>query len=131
MGNIMPSASLAWRLVEGFPPERVGVIYDPGNMVVEGYECYKMGMELLGDHLAHVHVKNGSMEKGPVRPDGTQEWKRMWAPLKEGIADWRQILADLYEGYLSSENFSEEPLEEKLAGDARYVRALLAEVQGG
>ena len=135
MGNIMPSASLAWRLVKDLSPEQVGVIYDPGNMVVEGYECYKMGMELLGDHLAHVHVKNGSMEKGTVRSDGTQEWKRTWAPLKEGIADWRQILADLaavgYEGYLSSENFSEEPLEEKLAGDARYLRALLAEVQGG
>lgn len=135
MGNIMPSASLAWRLVRDFPAEHVGVIYDPGNMVVEGYECYRMGMELLGDHLAHVHVKNGSMEKGAVRPDGTREWKSTWAPLKEGVADWRQILADLltvgYEGYLSSENFSDAPIEEKLAGDARYIRALLAEARGG
>ncbi len=135
MGNIMPSASLAWRLVKDFSPERVGVIYDPGNMAKEGYECYRMGMELLGPHLAHVHVKNGSMEKGAMRPDGTQEWRLRWVPMKEGVADWRQILTDLvavgYEGYLSSENFSEEPTEEKLAGDVRYVRALLAEVGGG
>ena len=129
MGNIMPSASLAWRLVSNFPPEHVGVIYDPGNMVVEGYECYKMGLELLGGYLAHVHVKNAVME----RADGAKGWQRSWVPLKEGVADWRQILADLasvgYDSYLSSENFSDGPTEEKLANDARYLRALLAEVQ--
>ena len=135
MGNIMPSASLAWRLVSGFPPERVGVIYDPGNMVVEGYECYRMGLELLGGHLAHVHVKNGVLEEADARPDGTRVWRRRWVPLKEGIADWRQILADLmavgYEGYFSNENFSDEPLEEKLANDARHLNSLLAELRDG
>jgi len=135
MGNIMPSAALAWRLVSDFSPEDVGVIYDPGNMVKEGHECYRMGMELLGGYLAHVHAKNGVMEKTGARSDGTQEWRLNWVPMKDGVADWRQILADLvavgYDGYLSSENFSEEPLEEKLAGDARYLAALLAEARGG
>ncbi|MBW7459087.1 sugar phosphate isomerase/epimerase, partial [Paenibacillus sepulcri] len=56
--TIVPSASLTHRLVSGFNPDQIGVIYDPGNMVYEGYENYRLGLELLGPYLAHVHVKN-------------------------------------------------------------------------
>ena len=38
MGNIIPSASAAYRLVSSFDPYYIGVIYDPGNMIYEGYE---------------------------------------------------------------------------------------------
>ncbi|MNH42928.1 hypothetical protein D3C79_1047240 [compost metagenome] len=57
-GNIAPSASLARQLVDGFDAKHIGVIYDPGNMVYEGFEQYKLGLEVLGEYLGHVHVKN-------------------------------------------------------------------------
>ena len=56
--NIIPSASAAYRLVSPFPAESVGVIYDPGNMVHEGFEQYRLGVELLGEYLDHVHIKD-------------------------------------------------------------------------
>ncbi len=46
--TIAPSAGLCHRLVSRFNPDHIGVLYDPGNMVHEGYENFRMGMELLG-----------------------------------------------------------------------------------
>ena len=57
-GTLLPSASLARRLLERFSPDEVGVIHDAGNMVFEGFEDYRLGLELLGPYLAHVHLKN-------------------------------------------------------------------------
>ncbi len=102
--TIAASASAALRLVEHLDPEHVGVLYDPGNMVHEGYENYRMGLQLLGPYLAHVHVKNAAW----VQQD--QQWHCQWAPMLEGIVPWQQIISDLqsvgYDGYLGVEDFS-------------------------
>jgi len=104
--TIAPSASLAYRLVERFSPERIGVLYDPGNMVHEGYENYRMGLELLGPYLAHVHVKNAGWFP---KPDG-EGWECRWAAMDRGIVDWKQVVADLkavgYDGWYGVEDFS-------------------------
>src|SRR5690348_12532391 len=36
-GTIAPSTAQARALVDGLPPERAGVLYDPGNMAIEGH----------------------------------------------------------------------------------------------
>ena len=54
--TLTPSASAARRLLEGLDPAYVGVIHDIGNLVIEGWEEH--GLDLLGEYLAHVHVKN-------------------------------------------------------------------------
>lgn len=109
-GNIASSASLAYRIVSHFDPEHIGVLYDPGNMVFEGFECYKMGMELLGEYLAHVHVKNGFWEVKKEHEDGRVEWGVQMAPVEKGMVDWKQVLADLkavgYDGTIGMEDFS-------------------------
>lgn len=38
MRTICPSAGLTYRFVSNFDPEYVGVIYNPGNMIHEGFE---------------------------------------------------------------------------------------------
>lgn len=123
MGNIMPSAGLAHRIVSNFDPDHVGVIYDPGNMVYEGYEQWKMGMELLGHYLRHVHVKNSAWSR-----ERTGAWRAEAAWLEEGIVDWRRVVADLravgYDGYLSLEDFSELDTHTKLKRDLEYLRGL-------
>jgi len=132
MGNIAPSASLARRLVEGFDPERIGVIHDAGNMVYEGFENYRMGLEVLGEYLGHVHVKNAVWHKSEEAPEPPRSslWNARWAPLREGVADLGQLFADLrhigYDGWLSIEDFSSpHPNEASLRNQADYLRSLL------
>jgi len=123
MGNIMPSAGLAHRIVSNFDPDHVGVIYDPGNMVYEGYEQWKMGMELLGHYLRHVHVKNSAWSR-----ERTGAWGAEAARLDEGIVDWKRVADDLraigYDGYLSLEDFSELDTLTKLKRDLAYLKSL-------
>jgi sugar phosphate isomerase/epimerase len=129
-GSICPSASLTYRLLSHFDPRDIGAIYDPGNMIAEGMENWRMGMELLGEYLAHVHVKNQIWHVDHIEPDGTFIWRYQAAPLREGIVNWREVLADLravgYDGWLSFEDFSTAlPTEQKLAENLAYIRGLM------
>ncbi|MBD0379463.1 sugar phosphate isomerase/epimerase family protein [Paenibacillus sedimenti] len=108
--TIAPSAGLVHRIVSGFNPEHIGVLHDAGNMVHEGFENFRMGLELLGPYLAHVHVKNAQWVPTGERQDGIALWKSEWSPLDEGIVNWKQLLGELkavgYDGYLGIEDFS-------------------------
>lgn len=129
--TIIPSASAAYRLCERFDPQWLGVTYDPGNLVFEGFENYRMGLELLGPYLAHVHVKNAIWAQAGTREDGSDVWEGKWTAIRHGIVPWREVIADLravgYDGYLSLEDFSGTfPTQELLADFASYMRELLA-----
>ncbi|WEG09381.1 sugar phosphate isomerase/epimerase [Microbacterium horticulturae] len=122
-GTMCPSASLGERLVRGLDPRRVGVIYDAGNLVIEGYEDTRMALDLLGEHLRHVHLKNTGWRRGA---DGAWEW--FWAPLDEGILDAREFLDLLeragYDGWISLEDLS---TTRGPVATMRYNAALLRE----
>lgn len=106
--TIAPSASAAYRLLEGFDPAALGAMLDPGNMVNEGFENWRMGMEQLGPYLAHVHMKNAAWRVEDS--GGAHRWKCDWTQIDKGIVDWAQVVADLkavgYEGYIGVEDFS-------------------------
>jgi sugar phosphate isomerase/epimerase len=126
-GTICPSASLAHRLVSDFDPERIGVIFDPGNMAQEGFEDYRIGLELLGSHLAHVHLKNAAFD----RPEGGGVWKPLWSPLEDGVVDFDRLFAALggigYDGWLVVEDFSgARPSREALRHNLKVIRDLIA-----
>jgi sugar phosphate isomerase/epimerase len=126
-GTIVPSASAARRFLEGFDPEWVGAIYDPGNMVWEGHEQYRLGLETLGPYLAHVHAKNSSWRQSGRRADGSRAWQAEWAALDAGIVDLRGLFAALrqvgYDGWVSVEDFTtERPLAERVRVNLRYLR---------
>lgn len=131
MNFIAPSAGLARRLVEGFDPQRIGVIFDPGNMVYEGFEQYRMGLEVLGEYLAHVHIKNAVWERVPNPADAlAPKWRAVSAPTSEGVANWAQVIADLksvgYDGWFSFEDFSlSAPTEELLKQNLDYIKSLI------
>lgn len=130
--TIAPSAGLAHRLVSRFDPAHIGVLFDPGNMVHEGYENFRMGLELLGPYLAHVHLKNTGWKKSELRADGSQGWTSYWEPNVEGIVNWKQVFEDLksvgYNGYIGVEDFSGKyGSKELLSIFAEQVRGLLAE----
>lgn len=125
-GTICPSASLARGLVSGFDPVRVGVIFDPGNMVHEGFEDYRIGLELLGPYLAHVHLKNAAFE----RPEGGGVWEPHWSPLEDGVVDLETLIEALrrvgYDGWLVVEDFSAaRPSTQALRHNLGLIRGLL------
>lgn len=135
-GTIAPSASLAYRLVSRFDPDHVGVLYDPGNMVHEGFENYRMGLEMLGPYLAHVHVKNAVWreKEGTSGTNAESEYECNWSPLLGGIVTWSQVLRDLvsvdYKGYLGIEDFSQSlSSEEMLKNFSHHMRTLLGEIR--
>lgn len=131
--TIIASASAALRLVSRFDPKHIGVLFDPGNMVHEGYENFRMGIELLGPYLAHVHIKNAGWKKTDVREDGSQGWSSYWEPNLQGIVNWNQVLSDLksagYDGYLGVEDFSGKyGSKELLKQYGEEIRAILAQI---
>ncbi len=70
------------------------MLYDPGHMVHEGMEQYKLGIEMLRPYLHHVHAKNA----GWVRKDG--KWVCENMSLQDGMVDWKAVFDALKEvGY--------------------------------
>jgi sugar phosphate isomerase/epimerase len=127
--TIAPSASLAHRLVHRFDPEHVGVLFDPGNMVHEGYENYRLGLELLGPYLAHVHVKNAGWFPAEA---ANEPWTCNWVAMDRGVVPWKQVLADLksvgYNGWYGVEDFSGTlASREMLAAYATWFQSLAEE----
>ncbi len=129
MNLITPSAGLTHRLVSNFDPKHVGVIFDAGNMVMEGYEQYQMGLELLGPYLSHVHVKNMFWVR-TGEGDGVAQWQARMAPILQGQTNWKVVVAALrrvgYDGWLSFEDFSEGETKPKLIECAAYLKGLEA-----
>lgn len=129
--TITPSASAARRLLEGLDPAHVGAIHDLGNLVIEGNENHRNTFDLLGDYLAHVHVKNARwVTEGERRSDGSLGWRHEWAPLRDGQADVGRYLTDLvdhgYDGWVTIEDFSTDlPLAERTRDNLAYLRSLV------
>jgi sugar phosphate isomerase/epimerase len=130
------SASSALRLLDGLDPQHVGVIHDLGNTVIEGQEDYVAAFQMLGDYLAHVHVKNAVwVPAAEPDEDGSIEYHHEWATLRNGQASVRDYFASLrivgYDGWVTVEDFTTElPLEERTADNLSYLRAIEARVAG-
>jgi sugar phosphate isomerase/epimerase len=105
--TIAPSTAQARALVDGFPPHEVGVLYDPGNMVIEGHVDPRLAIAELGPYLRHVHVKNVAWR----REHGRWQWRH--AALDEGLLDWAAIVAALraasYTGRLCLDHLGGKP----------------------
>lgn len=128
-GTIHPSASLAHRIVSKFNAEDIGVIYDPQNMVKDGFETIPLALELLGDYLAHIHV--GAHRPFPNEPDkkGIVKWSWRGCPMSEGLYDFSEMVDCLrkikYDGFISVEDFRGDcSPEERLENAITFLRSL-------
>lgn len=129
MNNLIASPSAAYRVVSHFDPKLIGVIFDPGNMVHEGFEDYRKSFELLGDYISHIHVKNGLIVQNGQDEFGALQWKAQHAPLKSGMADLRYLFEIMhefgYDGTVSIEDFSnEETTYDKIKNGLAYLKEL-------
>ncbi|RLE68620.1 MAG: hypothetical protein DRJ43_05270 [Thermoprotei archaeon] len=101
-GDMAHSTCMLKDLLRGFDPEIVGVIFDPGNSVREGWLPLPLQLDVIKEYVKHVHVKNydwDPAEPGAVRP----------SPLDRGIVDWGRVVESLkswgFKGCLSLEDF--------------------------
>ncbi len=128
-GTIMVSASLAHRIVSRFTPDDIGVIYDANNMAKDGFETFRIGIELLGPYLRHCHAGGWRPVPGERRSDGTLPWKYEGCDLSDSILDIPQLIADLqavgYRGFVSIEDFRAMDHERKLAPQIAWLRRLI------
>lgn len=122
-GTLVPSPSLARLALEPLGTERVGVVYDPANMQVEGHLQPDYAVAYLGPYLRHVHAKNTVL----VRERGTRRPRR--SPLDRGYVDWPAVAEALrrhdFGGYVSIDHLSGPPSCERLTGDVETLRRVL------
>jgi sugar phosphate isomerase/epimerase len=127
-GTIMVSASLAHRIASNFSPREMGVIYDVNNMAKDGFETFRIGLELLGDYVAHCHAGGWRPVEAGRRDDGTLDWTWEGCDLSDSILDIPLFLSDLkavdYQGFISIEDFRAIDHEEKLRRQIEYLRGI-------
>lgn len=128
-GTLFASAGQILDLLRGVTNEYVGVVYDPGNCLSEGYETPKVQVDMLRGLIKAVHVKNGMTKsaEGPCECLPCDQVR-----LDQGLLSWPAIVGYLrgigYENYLTLEDFCPTfgSVQEKLEWDAAYLRGLLA-----
>ena len=123
--SIAPSTVLAAHLVEGVAaPEHVGIVYDPGSSIGEGFLAPDLAIAAIGAKLAHVHVKNASFT--PL-PDGNCELRT--CSLTEGLIDWCAVINALarhdYDGWYTFDHLADGDPAESLRTTFAEFRALL------
>jgi len=123
--TLAPAPDLAAALVEHHPPERAGVLYDPGNMVIEGHLAPRLAIASLGSRLRHVHVKNVAWSRRAA------VWRWRHAGLAQGMLNWRDILEALaevpYTGRFSIDHLGGAATRARLRTETDHLHGLVAE----
>jgi len=128
-GTVSMSPTMAYLVVKDFDPAHIGVIFDIANMSLgQGFEPPRVGMDLLGDYVAHVHAGGGRPRPTERREDGQQGWAWDTVDLADSLLDTasfvRDLLATGYQGFFSVEDFRAMDLTEKLSVNLAYLRRI-------
>jgi sugar phosphate isomerase/epimerase len=126
-GRLTASAGQCLDLMRGLEREGLGIVFDPGNAVSEGFERPWVQVHMLGDWIKAVHVKNRMTAEG--EPGINDRLPGDNCRIDEGVLNWPVIAQELaaigYCGYLTCEDFAEfDSLEDKFRWDADYLRSL-------
>jgi len=127
-----PNACL--QMVEKFHPERIGIIYDPGNTLFEGYTRINYTFSVMGRYINHVHVKSARyVAEGGSVPSG-RRYPMEFGTLEKGDLDWEEIIKQLnaigYKGFLSLEALDARDSETKLREDIPFLKGILEKYGG-
>jgi sugar phosphate isomerase/epimerase len=127
--TLAASPELAMALVSHQPHKLAGVLYDPGNMVIEGDLGAGIAVALLGRHLAHVHVKNIRWARAG------DDWHWRYAPLDGGRVRWPEVIERLrqgrYGGWYSLDHLPGRATEAALVRESARLAELLDDDGGG
>ena len=120
-GDMAHTTAILIDLLRGFDPEYIGVMFDPGNSVKEGWLPLDLQIDIVKDYIKHVHVKN--YEWNPEKPGEVRA-----SPLDRGIVDWVKVVEILskygFDGYYSLEDFRDMPPEVKAREAFEFFKKL-------
>lgn len=123
-GTLAPTPEAALAVVDGHAPTDAGVLYDPGNMIIEGHVQPCLAVAHLQEYLLHVHVKSVAWA---CDGDG---WRWDYARLDGGMTDWPSIVEALagagYPGRFAIDHLPGPPTERLLRDEAEALSGLLA-----
>jgi sugar phosphate isomerase/epimerase len=117
--TVLPSPELLRQVCQNIDSRAVGALYDPANMIVEGNLHPWLALEVLGDYLHHVHVKNEAfVESG-------QGWAEAVVQLDRGLVDWPAVFGELeqrrYGGWIAIDHLTATATEERLSFEKELV----------
>lgn len=111
--TIVESADDAVHLLELVDRDNVGAIHDAGNMYIAAEKCGPESIEILGDWLRHVHMKDERRVDDSDSPARFEQETRRGrecfeaALLGEGdtnpVAVWDALVESGYDGYVTNE----------------------------
>ncbi len=107
------------RLIQAVPSGTVGVNFNPGNLIINGFSATQ-SIGVLAPHVLHVHVKDGVRDLAIGRGLET--------PVGRGAADFPTLLGVLeerdYKGYFTLERSSgNDPIFE-IAQAMKFLKSL-------
>jgi sugar phosphate isomerase/epimerase len=130
IGQLTPSITKSMTVLDGLPPEYVGILWDPANQIEEGLEDYKMAIDTAGKYLTQIHIKNIQWEHSEYNGQHVK-WKTTPCPIHKGIVDWPSLVSLLkknkYSGWMFFEDFStENSFDYNLKYNIKWFRELIA-----
>jgi len=82
-------------MLDGLPPNDVGIIVDWGCLAREGWEDPLATVQILGPYLDSVMLKNYGIYPSRKRGDGSVIWEHRPEPLQTGRVDIPNVFAAL------------------------------------
>lgn len=136
-GYMPASFSGFYLFLKDYSPDYIGIIFDPENMIREGIENWRLGIEMLFSYIGYIHFKNMGWfyenewkKEGKAPPLHMKNWYVKRVSLEEGIVDWNQIIYFLkkhgFDGFLVDEDFSKERPQDRFK-NIEYFKKLLKE----
>jgi len=98
-GNYLSAnPDVVWMLLQDYDPDYLGAYIDPGHMTVEGgLSGWRMGMDLLSQHIRMVAVKDFGWFQERDEKTGKKRWRPDLVPLGDGLVPWPQVFTHLRE----------------------------------
>jgi len=105
------------RLIDALPDGSIGVDYDPGLLLINGFSA-REAVEILGPHILHVHARDGVRDLAQRRG--------LEVPIGRGSADFPELLGVLeehrYRGWFTVERESPQDPITEVAHAVQYLR---------
>jgi sugar phosphate isomerase/epimerase len=132
--HMTAQAPIVWHLIRDRDPSAIGAYADPGHMFTEGgRDGWRQGLDLLGDRIALVAVKDVAWKAVPGSESNKPRWEVRVVPLSRGIVQWPDVFARLrdlkFDGWISIHSEYKEldarQVIEQTRQDLSYLRPIL------
>jgi len=132
--SLSANPAVVWMLLQDYDPDYLGAYIDPGHMAVEGsLSGWRMGMDLLSQHIRMVAVKDFGWFQERDEKTGKKRWRLDLVPLGDGLVPWPQVFTYLqqikFDGPVSVhseyKNLDLEELIQQTKKDLIYLKNIL------